>query len=267
MISDGTGGAMLGVDLYPGAGPARHLCPEGRFQRGLSWGSQGVPVSVAESYQYSTKLIHDGSGGLIFAWEDYRPDESYSDIYCQRIGRRGSGAIPSPGSSPARMCRRIREAGADHDEGVAEGRREELYPIFGYNVWRLIGGGGPLAASAGAASTDVTKLLALLSDPATAVGVRVNGRRRRRLVSPKGTGSRSASGSRYAIRSTHRRPDEGRLDRVGNPRGAYIVTAHTSMAGVFVTSAPAVGCSVDNLVPGMTPGFAGRETASPEGLI
>jgi hypothetical protein len=46
----------------------------------------------------------------------------------------------------------------------------------------------------------------------------------------------------------------------------YLVTAHAPAAGVFVVSNPDSGCSVDNLAPGVTGGFAGAEAASPHGL-
>ena len=220
---------------------------------------QGIPVSVAESYQYAVKVIRDGFGGLIFAWEDYRPDESSSDIYCQRLSGSGLWGNPEPGilscaDVPADQGGWVRITTAASPLDAAG---EEI-PIFGYNVWRLIGGAGPLAASAGAASMDA-RSLALLSDPATAIGVRVSGPQAAALGLPEGDWE--SVGFWFATRDTIYHiavPTRNDSTESGTAEETYIVTAHTSTAGVFVASAPAVGYSVDNLAPGMTAGLRGE---------
>ena len=273
MISDGSGGAILGVDLYPGEGAELDIYAQKVDINGnLLWGTRGAPVSIAESYQYAVKVIHDGFGGLIFAWEDYRPDDMYSDIYCQRIGASGLWGNPEPGilacaDVPADQGGwvRIRTRASALD---AAG---EDTPIFGYNVWRLIEGAGPLALATGgmgAAALDPAKTLALLGDPATAVGVRVSGPQAAALGLPEGDWE--SVGFWFATRDTVYSiavPTKNDSTELGTAEETYIVTAHTSTAGVFVASAPAVGWSVDNLAPGMTPGFAGSEIASPAGLM
>ena len=86
--------------------------------------------------------------------------------------------------------------------------------------------------------------------------------------SPRVSGNRSVSGSRRGTRCTTS-PFRRRTTRPrrGLPLEIFIVTAHTSTAGVFVTSEPDTGYSVDNLAPGKTGGFAGNEIESPHGLM
>ncbi len=276
MISDGAGGAILGVDLYPGENIKLDIYAQKvDFNGNLPWGSSGVPVSVAESFQYSTKLTSDGFGGVIFAWEDYRPNDTDADIYCQRFSGTGLWGNSEPeilscADVPADQGGwvRIRTAASPLD---AAG---EAFPIFGYNVWRLIGsGGGPMAVSAAAPTlrelpADRAQAAALLGDPATAVGVRVSGPQAAALGLPEGDWE--SVGFWFATWDTVYHiavPTRNDSTESGTAEETYIVTAHTSTAGVFVASAPAVGWSVDNLVPGMTPGFAGSETASPAGLM
>ncbi|HEY5132948.1 MAG TPA: T9SS type A sorting domain-containing protein, partial [Candidatus Krumholzibacteriaceae bacterium] len=144
-------------------------------------------------------------------------------------------------------------------------------PIMGYNVWRMIpGGGGPMATSASTAKAPAvprSKLLALLADPATAKGVRVSGSEAVSLGLPEGEWE--SVGFWFATRDTLYNiavPTKNDSTEAGIPREIFIVTAHTSMAGVFIASEPDSGYSVDNLAPGLTPGFAGAEMASPHGL-
>ena len=272
MISDGFGAIILGVDLYPGENTKLDIYAQKVDVDGnLLWGARGVPVSLAESYQYATKLTPDGSGGAIFAWEDYRPDDMNSDIYCQRIGASGLWGNPEPeilscADVPADQGGWVRITTGASPLDVAG----EQNGIFGYNVWRLIDSGGPLAASANAAwssTVDRSKLFTLLSDPTTAVGVRIGAGDAIVLGLPEGDWE--SVGFWFATRDTVYNiavPTRNDSTETGVPLEVFIVTAHTSMAGVFVASEPDTGYSVDNLAPGVTPGFAGSETASPAGL-
>jgi hypothetical protein len=144
-------------------------------------------------------------------------------------------------------------------------------PIMGYNVWRMIpGGGGPLANSVGAMNVPAierAKLMALLSDPATAKGVRVDASQAAALGLPPGDWE--SVGFWFATRDTVYNvtvPTKNDSTEMGPAEETYIVTAHSSTAGVFASSQPAVGHSVDNIAPGVTPGFVGAESASPKGL-
>jgi hypothetical protein len=278
IIADGSGGAILGLDIYldefmPNDVYAQKLDADGN----LLWGPRGSAVCLAPNNQYDLSLIPDGLGGAIIAWDDYRDDPSYSDIYCQRVGASGVWGFPEPrivSCFDVPMDQggwvRLRTRASSHD--VAE---EFDTPILGYNVWRLIGGGGPLATSANAANADAakapaierSKLMALLADPATAKGIRVGGPEAVSLGLPPGDWE--AVGFWLATRDTIYYvtvPTKNDSTAEGVPIETFIVTAHMPMAGVFVVSEPAWGYSVDNLAPGVTPGFAGSEIASPPGL-
>ena len=54
------------------------------------WGAYGVPVCDHQGYQYAPRTVHDGSGGVILTWNDYRNSDSTSwDIYAQRVNSSG----------------------------------------------------------------------------------------------------------------------------------------------------------------------------------
>ena len=265
---DGSGGAILAVDMYVDDQALELDVFAQRLNHAGSrlWGSNGVAVSVAENYQYAPAVAPDGFGGAIIAWEDYRPGSA--DIYCQRISASGLTGNPAPEilsclDLPADQGGWIRlttRASSSDAAGVDNA-------IFGYNVWREIpSGGGPLAPPS-VTSTDRSQLLALLSDPATATGVQVDSERALLLGLPDGEWE--SVGFWFATRDTLYNiavPTKDDSTEAGIPYEVFIVTAHSSIAGVFVTSAPDTGYSVDNLAPGMTGGFEGHETAYPDGL-
>jgi len=273
IMADGAGGAIVALDIYwdevlPNDIYVQRLDHDGN----LLWGPKGTAVCVAASNQYCPVLAPDMRGGAIVAWEDYRTDPSYSDLYCQRIGASGLWGNPEPeivscldvpGDQGGWL--RIKTRASSHD---VAGEYES--PITGYNVWRKIGGGGPLAAPAGAArapAADRSKILTLLSDPATAKGVRVTAADAALLGLPEGDWE--SVGFWFATRDTLYNiavPTKDDSTEAGVPLEIFIVTAHASLAGMFVASEPDTGYSVDNLAPGVTTGFAGAETASPHGL-
>lgn len=269
MISDGAGGAIVGADLYPGEYMLLDIYAQKVDSDGnLLWGSRGAPVSVADSYQYHTMLVPDGFGGAIFAYEDYRPAGEYPDIYCQHLNAAGLWGNPEPEilscvDVPADQGGWVRITTRASTLDAAG----EANAIFGYNVWRLIGsGGGPTLTSA--APTDRSKVFALLSDPLTAKGVRVSGSQAAALGLPEGDWE--SVGFWFATRDTVYNiavPTKNDSTEAGTAEETYIVTAHTSTAGVFITSEPAAGYSVDNLAPGVTPGLVGNEIAAPAGLL
>jgi hypothetical protein len=88
MVSDGSGGAFMtwedqrsgGYDIY-----AQKLSGTG-----AQWAAgTGMPVSViASTNQARVKLVRDGGGGVIIAWEDARSGNY--DVYAQRLD--GTGA-------------------------------------------------------------------------------------------------------------------------------------------------------------------------------
>lgn len=55
----------------------------------LQWGPAGVPVCTQSSIQAEARIVSDGAGGAIIAWEDYRNGISNRDIYAQRVDASG----------------------------------------------------------------------------------------------------------------------------------------------------------------------------------
>jgi hypothetical protein len=53
------------------------------------WGKDGSPVCIEPHGQISPKLTPDGSGGAIFAWNDFRLADS-NDIFAQRLNAKGN---------------------------------------------------------------------------------------------------------------------------------------------------------------------------------
>lgn len=88
MVSDGAGGAIIGweddrsgtIDIY-----AQRVSGAGVGQ----WTANGIGVCIAPSDQGSPDVIQDGSGGAIFAWDDFRSGTSL-DVYAQRVSAAGS---------------------------------------------------------------------------------------------------------------------------------------------------------------------------------
>ena len=85
VVSDNLGGAIIAwqdersgssTDIYAG-----HVDGDGN----AGWTNCGVPISTAASYQTSVRIISDGGGGAIMAWEDFRNNPDASDIYAQRV--------------------------------------------------------------------------------------------------------------------------------------------------------------------------------------
>jgi hypothetical protein len=277
MVPDGFGGAIVAADLYVDNVSPNDIYAQRVDQDGnVLWGPRAA-VCLASDYQYAPVLAPDGSGGAIVVWEDYRIDPSYSDLYCQRMSASGLWGNPEPeivscldvpGDQGGWVRIKTRASALDAAGEIGS-------PIMGYNVWRMIWGGGPLAASAGAASSgvakvpasDLSKLSALLADPATAMGIRVSGPDAASLGLPPGDWE--SVGFWFATRDTLYNivvPTKNDSTEAGTAEETFIVTAHSSTAGVFAASEPAMGYSVDNLAPGLTAGFAGNESAMPPGL-
>jgi hypothetical protein len=88
-VSDGAGGAIVAWtdrrsgndDIY-----AQKISVGGAIQ----WTANGVALCTAAGDQQSPKIVSDGAGGAIVAWQDYR--NGNWDIYARRIS--SSGTIP-----------------------------------------------------------------------------------------------------------------------------------------------------------------------------
>jgi len=71
------------------------------------WAENGVPVCTAPGNQYSTRIVPDGSGGVIFAWIDKRGEPTYQ-IFAQKLNRDGQ---PQWGADGVAVCANLGTAG------------------------------------------------------------------------------------------------------------------------------------------------------------
>ncbi|HER44056.1 MAG TPA: T9SS type A sorting domain-containing protein [Candidatus Eisenbacteria bacterium] len=275
IIADGSGGVFVPLDPYLWESDSydirvQHVDGNGNLLWPLPL---GAAVCTAGGEQYAPFPIDDGSGGVIIAWEDMRNYMDF-DIYAQRFGASGLWGTPNPvilscldvpGDQGGWV--RIRTMASALD--VAG---ETTSPILGYNAWRLIEEepSGPTAALERAGeitAVDESELLARLSDPASAVGVQVDGPTAILLGLPEGEWE--SVGFWFATRDTVYTiavPTKNDSTEAGIPWEVYMVTAHSTTAGVYAASEPDTGYSVDNLAPGVTEGLEGYEVASPAGL-
>ena len=94
LISDGAGGAIIVYederddpdDIY-----AQRVDLNGN----TLWTDNGTVISTAADDQTDPRLISDGAGGAIIAWEDYRSTTD-DDIYAQRVDASGVLGSPAP---------------------------------------------------------------------------------------------------------------------------------------------------------------------------
>jgi hypothetical protein len=89
IATDGAGGAIItwmdeaeinDWDVY-----AQRISQSGVIQ----WAINGVAISTASQSQLHPRIVSDGSGGAIIAWEDSRGGTSSEDIYAQQIDANG----------------------------------------------------------------------------------------------------------------------------------------------------------------------------------
>ncbi len=106
LVSDGAGGAIVvwhtrftggWFDIY-----AQRVDPAGAIQW-FEVPEKGDPIprisiSLAAQDQENPRVVSDGAGGAIIAWEDTRddPSSSVNDVYVQRVN--GSGVAGTPDS-------------------------------------------------------------------------------------------------------------------------------------------------------------------------
>jgi hypothetical protein len=100
IANDGNGGyyiawmkrrpGIYGTEIY-----AQHINANGIKQ----WPDTGVVICNAALNQYWPKVIADGSGGAIIAWQDQRSGFSNFDVYAQRITSSGA-VLWSPNGVP-----------------------------------------------------------------------------------------------------------------------------------------------------------------------
>ena len=235
------------------------------------WSSNGTDICAGPWELANIELAPDESGGIVVAWADYR----FVNWVCacaQRVNADGWWGNPEPGilsclDVPADEggFARVRLAASSHDVKL-----ERDYPIEGYNVWRMVepSGGAPGALAAGEGSSlDRAMLGGLMAECLKTPFTRLSRAQAFALGFPEGEWE--SVGFHAATRDTVYNflvPTKSDSTESGAAIEIYLVTAHAPAAGVFVVSNPDSGCSVDNLAPGLTSGFAGNETASPPGL-
>jgi predicted lipoprotein with Yx(FWY)xxD motif len=89
IVSDGSGGAIITWQDYRNGNYdifAQRVNSSGAVQ----WTRDGVAICAASDSQQLPRIVSDGSGGAIIAWQDYRSGSNY-DIYAQRVN--SSGAV------------------------------------------------------------------------------------------------------------------------------------------------------------------------------
>ena len=90
LVSDNAGGAIITWEDYRNGANYDIYAQRINVDGLISWGNNGVPISIASGDQSMPKITSDGSGGAIITWTDYRNGD-YADIYAQSIN--SSGAI------------------------------------------------------------------------------------------------------------------------------------------------------------------------------
>ncbi len=136
IIGDGTGGATLSwrdyrdgdsTDIY-----AQRIDPGGQIQ----WPLNGAAACTAGFHQLNQQMTHDGRGGTIIVWEDYRSTATNgNDLYAQKIDADGW-------LGPAARIISIEDVPADQGQQVdimwkrSHLDIDPLDELTWYSVWR-----------------------------------------------------------------------------------------------------------------------------------
>ncbi|MBU8922374.1 MAG: choice-of-anchor D domain-containing protein [Bacteroidales bacterium] len=86
IVSDGAGGAVI---VYYAYGSSGHYAQRIDASGNLLWGASGVAVFSGIENPINLKVIPDGFGGMLIAWQDSR--NANDDIYAQRFS---PGGVP-----------------------------------------------------------------------------------------------------------------------------------------------------------------------------
>ncbi len=65
----------------------------------IAWQDNGVPVCLAPDAQRDNRLVSDGQGGAVIAWEDNRQGEGREDIYVQHLNGQGQPQLRLDGQA------------------------------------------------------------------------------------------------------------------------------------------------------------------------
>lgn len=114
MVSDGNGGAIavwedqrnntMGTNCFSGPAPGCDIFAQRLNSSGAPlWLANGLPVSVGLNGQVLPRVVSDGGGGAVFAWQDCRNVSSFAncdftrDLAAQRVSAAGTPMWPSNG--------------------------------------------------------------------------------------------------------------------------------------------------------------------------
>ena len=95
LVSDSGGGAIITWQDYRNGGSLDIYAQQLDASGTAKWAVSGVAVCTATGDQWYPRLISDGAGGAIIAWEDYREHDSH--VYAQRVDASGSVTWPVDG--------------------------------------------------------------------------------------------------------------------------------------------------------------------------
>lgn len=92
IVPDGTGGSLLGWSVNrPLFSGFQNLYAQRVDASGTpQWTLNGSPVSIARGLQGNARMLADGAGGALVAWQDTRACEFCEDIYAQQIDPSGA---------------------------------------------------------------------------------------------------------------------------------------------------------------------------------
>jgi hypothetical protein len=137
IIADGSGGAVIAWKDYR-SGTNWDVYAQRINSSGVAqWAANGVPVCVAANDQYAPRIVSDGAGGVILAWEDMRAGNL--DLFVQRINSAGAPQWALNGAAiadlpSAAQFQKIASDGAAGAIVVWEDHRNATPDIFAQRV-------------------------------------------------------------------------------------------------------------------------------------
>jgi hypothetical protein len=89
LTPDGSGaGAIVAWKHSAGGGPDQYIYAQRVNSSGVvQWTADGIEICSAPDRQLEYRIVYDGSGGAIVAWEDARNTTSDYNIYKLRAGK------------------------------------------------------------------------------------------------------------------------------------------------------------------------------------
>ncbi len=224
----------------------------------LLWGTDGVKLTEATKLQSEIDITHDGRGGAIAAWKDYR--NSNYDVYAGRMDRTGNWGFPAPEITS------IIDIPGDQGGGVSVAWDASYldawpgYAISEYSVWRAID-----QPAAMMFETNGATVLTSAGDLDSRLGTDVI---RRGMLAGEPYYWQLVSYDEAYAQENYADVISTLFDSTGvhSAWHYFQVIAHTGDRTVFWESLPDSGYSVDNLAPAAPLGLAGEQLFTPNGL-